>query len=64
MEKFREAISFRIANGLMELASHSVFQDHEAAEVGALGLSTFPCEAPTCVRQVLVSVLLDLGGVR
>jgi hypothetical protein len=63
MEKFREAISFRIANGLMELASHGVFQDHEAAEVGALGLSTFLCEAPTCVRQVLVSILLDLGGV-
>jgi hypothetical protein len=62
MEKFREAISFRMANGLMELATHGIFQGHEAAEVGALGLSTLPCEAPTCVRQVLVSVLLDLAG--
>jgi hypothetical protein len=39
----------------MELATHGVFQGHEAAEVGALGLSTLPCEAPTCVRQVLAA---------
>jgi hypothetical protein len=39
----------------MELATHGIFQGHEAAEVGALGLSTLPCEAPKCVRQVLAA---------